>query len=374
MASMIEEDKRRDWCCTKVANLQLRDVSKSYGTATAVNRVSLLIEKGEFITLLGPSGSGKTTTLMMIAGFTPPTSGDILIDNESVVNKPVHKRNIGVVFQHYSLFPHMTVFDNIAFPLRMRRLGLKDIQQNVKGVLDLIKLSEFEQRFPKQLSGGQQQRVALARALVFNPPILLMDEPLGALDKNLREAMQLEIKDIQKKLQITTIYVTHDQSEALTMSDRIVVMNNGRIEQIGSPEELYECPINRFVAGFIGESNFLTGQVSNLYKTSIEIVCEEGVRFRISRQRPLSLGERVTVTLRPERLAFFEGDEEPEGWTCLPATIDEEIYLGDIHRYKVRISSVQALSLKISGKAEAGRPKRGDTVKIGWKWSDGGLV
>jgi ABC-type Fe3+/spermidine/putrescine transport system ATPase subunit len=201
-----------------------------------------------------------------------------------------------------------------------------------------------------------------------------MDEPLGALDKNLREAMQLEIKDIQKKLQITTIYVTHDQSEALTMSDRIAVMNNGGIEQIGSPEELYERPANRFVASFIGESNFLAGQVSNLDKTSIEIVSEDGVRFRISREYPLSVGERATVALRPERLAFFEGDEEPEGWTCLPGTIDEEIYLGDIHRYKVRISPVQIFSLKISNKTEAGRHKRGDTVKIGWKWSDGRVV
>jgi len=206
------------------------------------------------MTLLGPSGSGKTTTLMMIAGFLFPTSGDISVAKKSIISQPAHKRNIGIVFQNYSLFPHMTVFDNIAFPLKMRKMGSSDINSKIRDALDLVKLTEFGRRYPKQLSGGQQQRVALARALVFRPPILLMDEPLGALDKKLRETMQLEIKDIQERLHITTVYVTHDQGEALTMSDRIVVMNHGRVEQVGAPEELYERPGNRFVADFIGES------------------------------------------------------------------------------------------------------------------------
>ncbi len=371
---MIEERKGDTWCCTEVANLQLKDLSKAYGGTTVVNNVSLMIDKGEFITLLGPSGSGKTTTLMMIAGFVPPTSGDILIDDESILTKRVHKRNIGVVFQHYSLFPHMTLFDNIAFPLKMRKIDSKEIEARVQGALELVKLSGFEQRLPKQLSGGQQQRVALARALVFNPPILLMDEPLGALDKNLREAMQLEIKDIQKKLQITTIYVTHDQSEALTMSDRIVVMNNGSIEQIGSPEDLYERPVNRFVASFIGESNFLFGRLESLDQTSIEVVSEEGIRFKISNEYRLPMGERVCVAVRPERVGFSVTNERPEGWNCVDGTIEEEIYLGEIHRYRVKVSATQVLSVKVSNRVESERCNRGDRVTVSWKWSDGRVV
>ncbi len=370
----MPDDRAKDWCCTQVANLRLKDLSKSYGTTRVVNNVSLSIEKGEFITLLGPSGSGKTTTLMMIAGFVHPTTGDILIDDQSIVSKPVNKRNIGVVFQNYSLFPHMMVFENVAFPLRMRKFSSTDIQERVRSALDLVKLSGFERRLPKQLSGGQQQRVALARALVFNPPILLMDEPLGALDKNLREVMQLEIKEIQRKLQITTIYVTHDQSEALTMSDRIVVMNEGGIEQIGSPEELYERPANRFVAGFIGESNFLLGRGAALAEDAVEIVCKEEVRFMTSTEHRFSVDDAVCAVLRPERLAFAHETEKLEKWNYVDGIIEEEIYLGDIHRYKVRISPGQVLSLKISNKAERERHRKGDHVRLKWEWSDTGVV
>jgi len=362
------------WCCTEVANLQLKGLSKIYGGATVVKDVSLVIDKGEFITLLGPSGSGKTTTLMMIAGFVPPSSGDVLINNESVIAKPVHKRNIGVVFQHYSLFPHMTLFDNIAFPLKMRKINPEEIHTRVHSALELVKLSGFEHRLPKQLSGGQQQRVALARALVFNPPILLMDEPLGALDKNLREAMQLEIKDIQKKLQITTIYVTHDQSEALTLSDRIVVMNSGGIEQIGSPEDLYECPANRFVANFIGESNFLLARIDTVTSTFIDVVSEEGLRFKVSAESRAAIGDRVCIVLRPERIAFFTDGEQKEGRNYVEGTVDEEIYLGEIHRYRVRISATQTLSMKISNRAEGERWRRGDRVTVNWKWGDGKVI
>jgi spermidine/putrescine ABC transporter ATP-binding subunit len=370
----MPNDKEKDWCCTQVANLQLRALSKCYGITRVVNNVSLTIEKGEFITLLGPSGSGKTTTLMMIAGFVPPTTGDILIDDESIVSKPVNKRNIGVVFQNYSLFPHMVVFENVAFPLRMRKISSSGIQERVKNALDLVKLSGFDRRLPKQLSGGQQQRVALARALVFNPPILLMDEPLGALDKNLREVMQLEIKEIQKKLKITTIYVTHDQSEALTMSDRIVVMNEGGIEQIGSPEELYERPANRFVAGFIGESNFLLGRVATLSENVMEIISEEEVRFKTRTEQRFSIDDVVCVVLRPEKVAFAHESETLEGWNCVDGIIEEDIYLGEIHRYKVRISPGQVLSLKISNKWERERHRKGDHVRLKWEWSDSGVV
>ena len=241
--------------------VRLQNLAKQFGSVTAVDSVSLDISRGEFITLLGPSGSGKTTTLMMVAGFEVPTAGEIYIAGEPMAYKPPYKRDIGMVFQNYALFPHMKVHDNIAFPLNNRKVPKPKTDQKVNAALDLVKLAGFGSRNPKQLSGRQQQRVALARALVFDPSVLLMDEPLGALDKKLREHMQLEIKRIQETLGITVIYVTHDQSEALTMSDRIVVMNEGRIEQVGTPSELYEGPANRFVADFIGESNFLEGEV-----------------------------------------------------------------------------------------------------------------
>ena len=358
----------------KASSIRIESLTKKFGDVAAVSNVSLEINEGEFMTFLGPSGSGKTTTLMMIAGFLFPTSGDIRIGADSIVSKPAHKRNIGIVFQNYSLFPHMTVFDNIAFPLKMRKRGPGDIQERVGRFLELVKLAGFEQRYPKQLSGGQQQRVALARALVFDPPILLMDEPLGALDKNLREAMQLEIKDIQERLQITTIYVTHDQSEALTMSDRIVVMNNGGIEQIGTAEELYERPANRFVASFIGESNFLEGRVTHVGQDTIQITSDAGIRFDIPNEHRLEIGESVCTVLRPEKLSFIAGGKKPSGWNMVEGVIDEDIYLGEIRRYKVEILEGQVLSLKTPNVAEAEHYKRGSRVNVGWKWSDGIVV
>ena len=231
------------------------------GPVVAVDSVSLDIAPGEFLTLLGPSGSGKTTTLMMLAGFEIPSDGEIYVDDTAIAAIPPYKRNIGMVFQNYALFPHMTVGENIAFPLKMRGLSKSEIARMSKEALELVKLPGYEGRYPRQLSGGQQQRIAVARALVFNPRVLLMDEPLGALDKQLRESLQLEIKSLHDQLGVTIVYVTHDQQEALVMSDRIAVMNNGRIEQIGSPVALYDQPQSRFVASFIGESNFLSGRV-----------------------------------------------------------------------------------------------------------------
>ncbi len=358
----------------RVPAIEIQRLIKKFGNVVAVDNVSLEIEKGEFVTLLGPSGSGKTTTLMMIAGFLFPNSGDILIGAESIISKPANKRNFGIVFQNYSLFPHMSVLENIAFPLKMRKWDPQDIRERVKGFLDLVKLSGFEQRYPKQLSGGQQQRVALARALVFNPPVLLMDEPLGALDKNLREAMQLEIKDIQKRLQITTIYVTHDQSEALTMSDRIVVMNNGEIEQIGTAEDLYERPANRFVASFIGESNFLEGRVSDRDEKAIQVTSDKGIKFSIPNEYDFGIGDNICTVLRPEKLTFLRVGEKRAGWNMLEGVIEEEIYLGEIRRYKVEILKGQVLSIKISNAAEAEHCKRGNRVTVGWKWNDGIIV
>ena len=239
----------------KGAGIALTDLTKHYGQVEALIGANLEIEPGEFITLLGPSGSGKTTTLMMIAGFVIPTAGDISIDGESIVGTPTYKRNLGMVFQHYSLFPHMNVYKNIAFPLEMRRMQRTEIESRVHAALELVRLAGLADRRVNQLSGGQQQRIALARALVFEPSVLLLDEPLGALDLKLRQELQLELLRLHERLGVTIIYVTHDQGEALTMSDRIVVMDAGAIQQVGTPEALYKRPANRFVADFIGESN-----------------------------------------------------------------------------------------------------------------------
>ena len=356
------------------SGIHIKNLFKNFGKFVAVDDLTLDIEKGEFITLLGPSGSGKTTTLMMIAGFLFPNSGDIIVGENSIVSKPAHKRNIGIVFQNYSLFPHMTISKNIAFPLSMRKLSATDIDKRVKDALELVELYHLKDRYPKQLSGGQQQRVALARALVFRPPILLMDEPLGALDKNLRESMQLEIKEIQEQLHITTVYVTHDQTEALTMSDRIVVMNNGRIEQIGSPEELYDKPVNKFVASFIGESNFLEGKVNSSQENTLSIVSEDGTAFKTTKNRKKEVGEEVCVAVRPENLFFISEKQTSEDCNTVEGVIEEEIYLGEIRKYKVRTSQTQVLSVKITMGAESNRFKRKDKVKVGWKWSDCRIV
>ena len=261
------------------ASVSLNSLVKRYGGSSqpAVRGVSLEIKSGEFVTLLGPSGSGKTTTLMMIAGFETVTSGDILVDGQSITDLAAHKRDIGVVFQSYALFPHMTVRDNIEFPLKMRRWASDDIDRAVSKSLELVRLTEFADRFPSQLSGGQQQRVALARATVFAPKLLLMDEPLSALDRQLRQTMQFEIKQIQRSLGITVVAVTHDQEEALTMSDLVVVMNDGGIVQAGTAEEIYENPNTDFVAEFIGETNLVRGTVTDKQTTGSSVKLDSGI-------------------------------------------------------------------------------------------------
>ena len=362
---MVQEDRG--------AHVQLRSLSKQFGDVVAVDRVSLQIEPGEFITLLGPSGSGKTTTLMMIAGFEIPDGGEILIDEEPVMFKPAYRRGIGMVFQHYSLFPHMTVERNIGFPLRMRKIDKEEIRKRTSRVLELVKLSGYERRFPKQLSGGQQQRIALARALIFNPRVLLMDEPLGALDKKLREHMQLEIKQISQSLNITVIYVTHDQSEALTMLDRIAVMNQGRIEQIGSPEEVYDNPVNYFVADFIGESNFIKGTVEELGPSRYSFRSEGGVVFACSSQRKIpSDGERY-LAVRPEKISIVEGGQSFSN-KC-EVVIEETIYLGNITAYRARLPSGGVeLMIKQQNKDITRPIRRGETVRIGWNEKDNCIV
>jgi len=312
-------------------------VSKTYGRTVAVNNVSLEVGEGEFVTLLGPSGSGKTTTLMLIAGFERPTGGEILVRGESVVARPPEKRDIGMVFQSYALFPHMTVFENVAFPLRTRRVAGPEVAKRVDEVLTAVRMSGLGARYPRQLSGGQQQRIALARALVYRPSLLLMDEPLGALDKKLREEMQSEIKSLQRELGITTLYVTHDQQEALALSDRIAIMNGGDVIQTGSPLALYEHPATGFVAGFLGDVNLLEGVAAEAARGLLRVQIVDGPEVLTLGEQPLAPGKRVRLTIRPERLEL--GSTElavPNAWR---GRVREVVFHGELVRYGVEVES-----------------------------------
>ena len=352
--------------------LQINSLSKNYEDFFAVDNISSEVKKGEFLTLLGPSGSGKTTTLMMIAGFVEPASGDILIEGKSIVSIPAHKRNIGMVFQNYALFPHLTVFENIAFPLKMRKMDKKEIEKKVHEVLELVRLPGVSGRYPKQLSGGQQQRVALARALVFNPPLVLMDEPLGALDKQLREHMQLEIKHIQEALNMTVIYVTHDQAEALTMSDTIAVMNHGRIMQYGSAEDMYERPANKFVAEFIGESNFIEAGVEKIDDTSIHVMTGGQLKIKAEPNHEVSMGQDVFFTLRPERILFQNEAEHLDN--AFHGIVEEVVYVGEISKYMIRLNESDLIILKQQNRLGVRKYKKQDKVTIGWNMEDMMLI
>jgi putative spermidine/putrescine transport system ATP-binding protein len=332
--------------------LVLSGLTKHYPGFVAVDGLDLAVATGEFLTLLGPSGSGKTTTLMMVAGFTPPSAGDIALDGRSIAALPPERRNIGVVFQNYALFPHMSVAENIGFPLKMRRMAKSEIAAKVDAALALVRLAGLGERRPRQLSGGQQQRVALARALVFTPGLLLMDEPLGALDKKLREEMQFELKRLHGTLGITIVYVTHDQEEALTMSDRIALMNRGRIEQLGEAAELYERPKSRFVAEFIGESNILEGSAEDGVFTT-----GSGLRVRAD---AAARGSALLV-LRPEK-AELHPDATVEG---LPGTVRELVYVGDFTRYRVEIAGA-TLTAKVANGRAPFRPSVGERVRVLW--------
>jgi spermidine/putrescine ABC transporter ATP-binding subunit len=351
------------------AIVSLTGLEKDFGTVGAVQGVSLDIAAGEFLTLLGPSGSGKTTTLMMIAGFESPSAGDITIDRKSVVGVSPHKRNIGMVFQNYALFPHLTVADNIGFPLKQRGIGRAERTKMVKQALDLVRLPGYDGRYPKQLSGGQQQRVARARALVFNPRLLLMDEPLGALDKQLRESLQLEMRRLHADLGITFIYVTHDQEEALTMSDRIAVMNEGRIAQLGCPEDLYDRPCNRFVASFLGESNFLPGIVHGFQDKDIVVAECGGTMVRaIAPSRP-SRGDKVMLTMRPERVRFADGISTP-ALNRMAATVTEAVFAGERCRYLLTAPDGTPMVLKEASGSSIRRRAVGERAEIAWAAAD----
>jgi spermidine/putrescine ABC transporter ATP-binding subunit len=349
----------------------LERLTKQYRAhAPAVDGLDLDVAPGEFVTLLGPSGSGKTTSLMMVAGFVPPTSGTVWIGDQDVTRLQAHKRNLGMVFQHYALFPHLSVHDNIAFPLKMRRVRSAKVSQRVDDVLELVDLPGHGARRPAELSGGQQQRVALARALVYEPPVLLMDEPLGALDKQLRERMQLEIKRIQRRLGVTVLYVTHDQEEALTMSDRIVVLRDGGVEQTGSPEKVYEEPRNAFVATFLGESNLLGGVVVDRGSGVARVEMSSGMTFLAAGSDLPPSGTRVRTSIRPERMVIVapDADDPQQHDNRWPCKVDEVIYAGDAVKYRV-IHGSQPLTVK-DRISRAARLKPGDSVGIAWRSCD----
>ncbi|HLJ58301.1 MAG TPA: polyamine ABC transporter ATP-binding protein [bacterium] len=349
------------------AALRLCEVTKLFGSVTAVAGVSLEVEAGEFMTLLGPSGSGKTTILNMVAGFERPTSGEVVLGDRPITRLSPDKRDIGMVFQNYALFPHMTVFDNIAFPLRIRRMPAGEIASRVEAALAMVRLEGYGARHPRQLSGGQQQRVALARALVFHPRLLLMDEPLAALDKRLRESMQIELRRLHERLGITVVFVTHDQSEAMTMSDRIAVVNHGRIEQVGTPAELYERPASAFVGSFIGESNLLDCRVLAQIGASATVETAGGSTFTIvaNGARP---GTALRVSIRPEAVGLAAAGAAGPG--TVPAVVEDAIYLGDATKYVVRLNPDEVLIARVANRRGAPRIDVGASVRVAWEPQD----
>lgn len=357
------------------ATVEFRNLRMRFGTVTAVEDFSLTVGTGEFLTLLGPSGSGKTTALNVVAGFLTPTAGDILIDGRSIATLPTERRNVGMVFQNYSLFPHMTVFENVAFPLKMRHEQRDKIKERVQHALSLVHLSDYGARMPSQLSGGQQQRVAFARAIVFQPKVLLMDEPLGALDLKLREHMQLEIKHYQEQIGCTVIYVTHDQNEALTLSDRIVVMNEGQIVQIGTPENIYDLPRTRFAAEFIGETNILTLSASRTADRDTLYIEAIGHHFTTRPGDSDNPESPTYLSVRPEKISRLSADNNStEGLIQFDALIEEIVFLGDVIRYLARVSEGPTLIFKEHRTGSSGTLRVGDSVRLGFMQQDAVLL
>jgi len=342
-------------------------VDKSYdGVSCVVKSLDLDIARGEFLTLLGPSGSGKTTTLMMLAGFEVPTAGTILLDGRDITHLPPHKRGIGVVFQNYALFPHMSVAENVAYPLTVRGLNKAEAKRRVDTALDMVKLGGFGGRRPAQLSGGQQQRVALARALVFEPDLVLLDEPLGALDKQLRERMQYELKQLHERLGKTMVYVTHDQSEALTMSDRIAVFDDGRIQQLAPPTELYEKPTSLFVAEFVGENNRLEGTLLGAGAGVARVKLDDGGELRGIAAGDIAAGAKVVASVRPERLVLGgEGHANR-----LRLTVERVVFHGDALRLVLRQPGGGEVMVKLPNAAKVSPPERGSALEIGFDVAD----
>ena len=351
-----------------MANIvEIKGVNKVYGTNHVVKDLDLEVKEGEFLTLLGSSGCGKTTTLRMIAGFEEPTTGSITVEGEPIEDKEPYERNVNTVFQSYALFPHMTIFDNIAYGLKMKKVPKAEIKERVLEMMELVQLSGFEKRFPNQLSGGQKQRVAIARALINRPKVLLLDEPLGALDLKLRKQMQLELKRLQKKLNITFIYVTHDQEEALTMSDRIAIMHDGILDQLGTPTEIYETPKTRFVATFIGETNTYDGLISNIEGDVVTVFIENG--FITGKGTDFVPGEYITVSVRPEKMKF---SETPVAGFGISATVKDLIYVGSVIKCIVELPNGNELKIeRLSGDP---LPNIGDVIYPYWNVEDAVLI
>ena len=350
-------------------SVRLEGVTKRFGDFTAVDSLTLDIERGEFFTLLGPSGCGKTTTLRMIAGFEDPTEGVVLLDGDDVTGLPAFKRPTNTVFQSYALFPHLSVERNVAFGLQRQGVGKDEVRSRVAEELERVGLTREAARRPRQLSGGQQQRVALARALVNRPAVLLLDEPLGALDLKLRKQLQVELKRIQQDVGITFVYVTHDQEEALTMSDRIAVMNRGVIEQVEGPEEVYERPATTFVAGFIGVSNLMPGEVVSANGERAELRLDSGVTVS-TEARGASTGERAHAVVRPEKLDLRRADEpRADDKPAVEGTVESSLYLGTATQFVVRLGDATAITVLVPNSDESARrrlPGAGDSVRLAW--------
>jgi len=356
---------------TAGAAVVLQDIGKRFGSVVAVDGLDLAIEAGEFITFLGPSGSGKTTTLMMIAGFDHPDRGEIYIGSEPMVRIPSYRRGIGMVFQNYALFPHMTVAENIGFALRQRGVAKAEIAARLAETLEIVRLRGYDGRYPRQLSGGQQQRVALARAIIFKPRVLLMDEPLSALDKQLREELQFEIKRLHNQLGITFIYVTHDQREALIMSDRVAVMNEGRLEQLGTPADLYDRPVNRFVATFVGESNLLEGRVTAVGAGTVTVRIADAT-LRATCQGDPQVGSSVMLAVRPEKIVFVEpGRIDPATETnTVSARVRDVTFVGEVHRYVLELAPGTTVVMKQQHRFRVPVRSPGERALIEWHVHD----
>ncbi|WP_373568255.1 ABC transporter ATP-binding protein [Bradyrhizobium cajani] len=369
LARQASEPGRASLSDSGDAFVRFSDIQKTYdGEALVVKNLNLDIARGEFLTMLGPSGSGKTTTLMMLAGFEVPTQGNIFLEGRSIQNVPPHKRDIGMVFQNYALFPHMTVEENLAFPLKVRKLAKAEIETKIKCALDLVRLGAHGKRRPGQLSGGQQQRVALARALVFDPKLVLMDEPLGALDKQLREQMQLEIRRIHEDLGVTVVYVTHDQGEALTMSDRIAVFSDGVIQQIAAPAELYERPQNAFVAQFIGENNRLHGKVVAMNGATCKVEIPGAGNVQALVVNVEAVGLPTVLSLRPERVRLNPAPGSLPN--VFSAQVAEVIYLGDHVRARISVCGQDDFVIKLPNSEGLVQLEAGAAITIGWTAED----
>ena len=347
------------------SRISVRNVVKTYGAYRAADDISLEIEPGEFVTLLGPSGSGKTTLLNLVAGFQKLNSGEILIDGKPIHNVPPHRRGFGMVFQSYALFPNMTVTQNVAFPLRMAGVDRETSERRVAETLEIMRLSEHAQKLPSQMSGGQQQRVAIARAIVRRPKVVLMDEPLSALDRRLREQIQIEIRDLHRTISSTILFVTHDQGEALTMSDRIAVLDAGRIVQVASPVEIYRHPSTRFVAGFVGESNLIDAEIVQKRGETVTLKSRSGHVFNAETRGTAQVG-RATVLVRPERIDF---SSQPLPGS-LPVSVISAIFLGEILRIEAETDAGERILIRCTDSADRPLPSPGDRVHASWRAED----